>query len=176
MARLKYIAGLIFNMRDIKMPKLLQVIICCMILQACSGLKKTIKSTQAYAMALQQGTVQANENETLPVTPSTTISIYVQANSFDLQFDTCWINNKAYAVKMQKINHPLELGTDKVSEQKITVIPDEEGCMYQLQVGPLSVEGKELAGATVRIRLSHKQRQAYQTTAPIRIIKDFDRL
>lgn len=163
-------------MKIIKTPHLLLAIACCIFFQACSGLKKTVQSTQVYAMALQQGTIQANENETLPVTPSTTISIYVQANSFDLQFDTCWINNKAYAVKMQKINHPLELGTDEVSEQKITVIPDEKGCMYQLQVGPLSVEAKDLSGATVRIRLSRKQKQAYQTTAPIRIVKDFDRL
>lgn len=141
---------------------------------ACSGIKKTIKSTQAFVMTVQNGTVRGGEMETEIPKNAEVISIYVQAGICELKFDTCWVNNMPYPVQVQKISSQFEIGIDEISGQKITISPSEKGCLYQLQVMPLPTVKEKLTEASIRIRLLRKHRSAYQTVAPIRTIIPFD--
>lgn len=144
------------------------------LLAACSGVNKAIISAKAYSITSQSGTVQLDEkgNEITPIVQNI-ITVYVESKYKDVEFDSAWINNTSYAVQVQKILNPLELGFEENSGQKVTITPSAQNYIYQLQATPVIKKGEEFP-ASLTIRLLRKGKNTVRSVGPVTRLQAYD--
>ncbi len=144
------------------------------LLAACSGVNKAIISAKAYSITSQSGTVQLDEkgNEITPIVQNI-ITVYVESKYKDVEFDSAWINNTSYAVQVQKILIPLELGFEENSGQKVTITPSAQNYIYQLQATPIIKKGEEFP-ASLTIRLLRKGKNTVRSVGPVTRLQAYD--
>ena len=160
----------------IQIEKLLPVlaIVCFILPAACSGVNKAIISAKAYSITAQSGTVQVDEkgNEVTPTTQNI-ITVYVESKYKDVEFDSAWINNTSYVVKVQKIANPIEIGFEENSGQKVMITPSAQNNFYQLQAAPLLKNGEEFP-ASLTIRLLRKGKNTVRSVGPVTRLRAYD--
>jgi hypothetical protein len=166
-------AGL-FNMIQFERIRTAIVFSCFLFLLACSGVKRTIVNAKAYALTAQRGTVQVDDkgNE-VPWVPETVITVYVEAKQDAVKFDSAWLNNQAYLVRMQMITNTLEIGFDENTGEKIIISPSPENYLYQLQIISIAGKGEELP-SSVTVRLLQKGKRSATLVSPVKKIRGLD--
>jgi hypothetical protein len=147
---------------------------CFLFLVACSGVKKTIVDARAYVLTPQRGTVQVDEkgNEVPPV-PENVITVYLESKKDALTFDSAWIYNRAYPVRMQIITNSFEAGFDENTGEKIMISASPEHYLYQLQVNSNTGKAEELP-SSITIRIFRKGKRWVTSVSPIKKIRGFD--